>query len=664
MCGFVVIASQTDQPVDLEVVKTATRRIAHRGPDGEGYWLSPDQRVGMGHCRLSLVGLNNGTQPLRNEDDSLHCVVNGEFYDFRRIRKQLQDSGHTLRTESDSEILLHAYEDSPTRFTERLRGEFAFTLWDERRRVLIAGRDRLGIKPLFYAIHDGKVLLASEVKSLWAAGVPAAWDHQNLYRYLTRQPLRSGESIFQHVRQVAPGHLVRFTGTQIETAPYWDFDYPRHADIDHDTTIDVYAQRLRDALMEAVKLRLDADVPVGAYLSGGLDSSVVTGMAAQLIGKRLKAFTVSFDRDEFDKHAEYDELAVAQNTAKHLGIDLTPVRLKQSDLADNFKESLLYSEYPAMSPHGVGKFLLSRAARANGYKCVLTGEGADELFGGYSIFVETMILHNTEGQDPATIAAFREALAKNQGTFAPHGAKDLFSDAGLDARAASRTDSWAASDVVAGLRTAEKVLGFVPRHWHQCREMAATQFLTPDYVARHSDADAVAHYLADVDVAGQLKGRDPLNQELYLYAKTTLAGWILNLLSDRMEMAHAIEGRLPILDHEVINCAKQIPVAMKIRGQTEKFILKEAARPFVTDEVMNRKKHGFFTPREFRPGPLEQLRQDVLRSGRLPAMFDRKRTIDLLDRQPQLDTRSAQQVQNASIYVLSVTLLSELFNLS
>ena len=502
------------------------------------------------------------------------------------------------------------------------------------------------MKPLFYAVHDGRIVLASEVKALWAAGVPAAWNDENLYRYLTRQPIRTGDSIFRGVRQVPPGHLVRFSGDRASDVAYWDFDYPRAADIDNGAPIDVHVARLRET-----------------YLSGGLDSSVVTGMAASLIGSGLRAFTVSFPREQFDDHDQYDELETALDTARHLGIELTKVAVSQADLADHFAEALEYSELPAMSPHGVGKFLLSRAAHRAGYKCVLTGEGADELFGGYSIFFETMLLHNTEGQDPATVASLRAALARNHDVFAPHGAADPFVDAASDARAASRSDSWCAPGLATGLDDVERILGFVPRHWSQCREMAMTQLFSEGFLRQHGDGRAFGEFLSDLDLDGQLRGRDPLNQELYLYAKTTLAGWILNILSDRMEMAHAIEGRLPFLDHHVIECATHIPVAMKIRGRTEKFVLREAARPYVTEAVLARRKHGFFTPRSFRPGPLEHLRQDVLRSHDLPACFDRARIVETLDRQPDLDPRSAQQVQNASIYALSVTLLSERFGL-
>lgn len=592
------------------------------------------------------------------------AIVNGEFYDYKRIRAELQAKGHVFKTESDSEILLHLYEENPKDFMSQLRGEFAFVLWDQKRKLTIAGRDRFGIKPLYFARIGGRIGFASEVKSLWKAGLPARWNHQNLYWYLNRQPVETDQTIFAETFQVKPGHILELSGSTITQTPYWDINYPPSDKIDRNKPLETQIHELREILCEAVNLRLQADVPVGVYLSGGIDSSAMAGIAHKYIGSRLRAFTISFDSSEFDKHDKYDEQTAAMETAKQFGIDLNVLRVKQADLAESFKTSLWYSEFPAMSSHGVGKYLLSKATHEQGYRCVLTGEGADEVFGGYSIFFETMLLHNTVGQDPTLIAKLLAQLKENNGIFGPHGSKNPFAAPGSNSGSLCLSKEWSEPCIAKEFAKVQERLGFVPRHWSQCQEVATFHFMKDDYVTQYGGKEPYTGFLNSLDVANQLNGRDALNQELYIYAKTTLGGWILNILADRMEMANSIESRVPMLDHKVVEYAATLPTSSKIKGTDEKYILREAVRPFVTESVFKGKKHGFFTPRKFEKGPLEQLRQDTLRSSKLPTFLDRRKMADLLDQQETVDLRTASQIQNASIYALSVVMLEELFGLT
>src|SRR6516164_9890682 len=298
MCGVVAVFSRRDS-ISVPAFNRAIQSLYHRGPDGQRHWVSQDQRVGLGHARLSIIDLLTGDQPIANEDGTIQIVVNGEFYEYEAIRRELCESGHRLRTRSDSEIALHLYENSGVHCLHRLRGEFAFVLWDETNRTLFAARDRFGIKPLFYAFHNETFYFASEVKALFAAGVPARWDAESVYHSveLGGHPIRT---LFDGILQVPPGHYLIATEKHVQLHQYWDFDYPRAEQSSRLRPDADYAAEFRQALEEAVRIRLRADVPVGCYLSGGLDSCSVLGLAARHHPEPIRAFTLTFDHGDYE----------------------------------------------------------------------------------------------------------------------------------------------------------------------------------------------------------------------------------------------------------------------------------------------------------------------------------------------------------------------------
>ena len=413
----------------------ATNSLHHRGPDNQGVWLSPDQRVGLGHTRLSIIDLTTGDQPIANEDERVHIVVNGEFYDFERQRRELEQRGHRFRTRSDSEIALHLYEDFGAHCVQHLRGEFAFVLWDETNQTLFAARDRFGIKPLYYAVHDGTLYLASEIKALFAAGVPARWDHEYFYQHATG-PAMADRTLFEGVHQVPPGHYLIATPNGLRVLRYWEFNYPPAAELAASPRDErSYVEEFAAVFEEAVRLRMRADVPVGCYLSGGLDSCAVLGFAARNSSTPIQAFTLTFDQ------AAYDEGDIAREMAARAGANFYPIPIKQSDIADHFADAIWHSETVFSNGHGVSKFLLSRAVRDAGYKVVYTGEGSDEIFGGYVHFRTDMLQHNTQGQDPAEVQRLLQQLEP-----------PMPSRAACSCRP-GRPERWTAS---------ERLLGFVP----------------------------------------------------------------------------------------------------------------------------------------------------------------------------------------------------------
>ncbi len=640
MCGIVAIFSKTE-PVSAEALRRATMSLAHRGPDGQRQWIAPHHRVGLGHARLSIIDLTTGDQPIANEDESLHLVANGEFYDYERIQRELESRAHRLRTKSDSEIALHLYEEVGTQCLHQLRGEFAFVIWDERNQLLFAARDRMGVKPLYYAQVRDTLYLASEVKALFAAGVPARWDHESFFQYSSIY-FDQDRTLFEGVYQVPPGYCLLATRQRLQLVQYWDLNYPRIDDALPERSEEEHVERMRLALDEAVRLRLRADVPVGCYLSGGIDSCALLGLAARHHPEPIKAFTLCFDT------AAYNEQFVAEEMAAQAGAEFHPLPITQTQLADNFADAIWHSETMTANGHGVAKFLLSEMVRDKGYKVVLTGEGSDEILGGYAHFRRDMLLYDAQGKDPQVVEQLLAQLADDneisRGILLPSGNSD-------------------------SMESVRQTLGFVPS-WLETRSANSTRYrrlFSPQFAAEFAGRDAFRVFLNRLDVRHQLAGRHPLNQSLYLWSKTMLPNYLLNFLGDRMEMAHSIEGRVPFLDHHVVELVRDMPVSMKIRGMTEKYALREAARHVLTDTVYRRQKHPFLAPPAGLQltGRLHQLMEDTLRGDVLASVpfYDRQSVIMLLDRMRDMDDRKRSGASYILTMVFSACILQERFRL-
>jgi asparagine synthase (glutamine-hydrolysing) len=623
MCGVVAIFSRAS-PIPPGTVEKATQSLHHRGPDGERHWTSPDHRVALGHARLSIIDLTSGDQPIANEDESLRVVVNGEFYGYEAIQNELEEAGHRLRTRSDSEIVLHLYEELGAECLHRLRGVFAIVLWDSVHRTIFAARDRFGIKPLFYSFREDTLYLASEVKALFAAGIPARWDCGSIYD--------SGASfgsqictLYDGIFQIPPGHYLIATEKHFAIDKYWDFDYPESTDHAPKKSDADYAEEFRHVLEEAVRIRLRADVPVACYLSGGIDSCAVLGLAARHHQGPISAHTLTFDRPE------YNESDVAEEMAKKAGANFCPTRICQDDLADHFSEAIYHSEMLSVNAHGVAKYLLSRAVRDAGYKVVLTGEGSDEILAGY--------MH------------FRNDLAPRNGNQSPSNVGGCFRKG-------------CAPDGI------HKLLGFVPGWIEGSYALSAKVhgLMSQRFLETFRERESNRSFFGDIDVRGQLTGRDTLHQSLYLWSKTRLPNYLLTILGDRMEMAHSIEGRVPFLDHYLVELVRSQPTAQKIRGASHKYVLREAMRGIITETVYRRPKQPFLSPPAIldQNGKFNLLMQDTLRGPALAAMpfFDQTRIVTLLDSLKKKDEPASAINDQALMMVLSTCVLQERFNLS
>ncbi len=634
MCGIFAILSGRE-PVQPQDVGRVTATLTHRGPDGSGVHVSPDGRAGLGHTRLAVIDPEGGQQPLANEDGQVVAVVNGEFYDHDRIRAELAQQGHRFRSRSDSEILIHLYEDHGIGCLAHLEGEFAFALWDARQRILFAARDRFGVKPLYTAELNGSRLLASEAKALFAAGVPARWDYRSFLE-MCHLYYPHDRSLFAGIGQIPPGHylIASLDGTSL--ARYWDLDYPLRDAVLPPREPTEHVRLTRRALEDAVRQRLRADVPVGCYLSGGLDSSLLLALACRMSGHDIDAFTIGF------AEGAEDEVEAAAETARLCGARHHVLRYGEAEIADSFAAAVAQSETINPNVNGVTKFLLSRAVRRSGLRVVLTGEGADEIGAGYEFLVRDRLLQGRGLQGRRMRGA-----AGLAGPGIPQG------------------------DESCSTRAVRERLGFVPSwvSWFAEAAMHSRALWSAELCRRADRFDPYESFLSALDLEGQVKGREAINVSLYLWTKSVFANLLLNQLGDRMEMANGVEARLPFLDGPLVTLLRDTPISMKIRGETGKFVFREAARSYLPETIARRRKQAFLAPPPAltRDGPLGRMLQDLLRSeamARLP-FFDRPAVMRFLDAAPRLaarSSRSAQEIGNQLVYMASACVLQQRYD--
>ncbi|PHS28070.1 MAG: asparagine synthase (glutamine-hydrolyzing) [Robiginitomaculum sp.] len=567
MCG--IFAAMTKRPLPEDKARNALETLYHRGPDGNGLWRSQDGCRVLGHTRLSIIGLNNGEQPISSADGGVRLVANGEFYGYQAIRERLRAEGCVFKTDSDSEIALHLYERRGMASADQLRGEFAFVIADERSQTMVAVRDRFGVKPLYYAVVNGDVFFASEIKALLALGIHAAWNIGGACGGLA-QPHE--QTSFAGIRNLPPGHYAIAKDGDVRIYPYWDWEIPTAKEMRlDDRSEEEVVGAFRDALTDAVRERLVADVEVACYLSGGIDSCAVLGLAQREMSRPIRAFTLSFEE------AQYDEGAIAQKQAEFVGSSFTLIPLTGRDIADNYANAVRHAEMPMFNGHGVAKYILSREVQKAGVKVVFTGEGADEMLGGYPPFRLDAITNNVALSSSERTALIDELFSANAATrafFMPERVESL------DVQAVERRLGWTPAFSFA----------------HDAMTRNLLSMMRPEAHAQLALAHPISAGLDRLPVALRMAGRDRLNQALYLCSKTQLPNMILNYLGDRMEMAHSIEGRVPFLDHRVAAAAARTPVNMKVKGSREKHVLREAAKDVLIPEVYDRQKHPFTTP--------------------------------------------------------------------
>jgi len=546
VCGIVGFAGHAIGETELQ---RAVRTLHHRGPDGNGIFLDDASRVGLGHTRLSIIDLETGAQPLYSEGKDLVLVCNGEIYDFERIRTDLEARGHVFSTRTDSEVILHLYEEYGLDFVDHLRGEFAFLLYDQPQQILLAVRDRFGVKPLFFNVTNANYLFASEAKGIFATGQVEPKIHVKAIRdYLSGV---TPDSIFQGVHAVPPGCFLKVSieERKHELCQYWDLNLPPNPVSENNHNVEKDIRTVRESFEESVRLRLRTDVPLGVYLSGGLDSAVVAAAVARHQRGRLKVFSIAFPDNPI-----FDEQERARHMAEKIGAEFHSVTCDRRTLLNNTVDSLWASECPFYNFHGVGKFVLSRLARQH-VKVVLTGEGSDEVFLGYSYF------------QPGKSMPGRKEMK------APKGRK---------------------------IRRIIETLGFLPIYeFARSLSNAHQTYVQWLFHPRHRPELRSNHPLESLRQRIQRRQIDglPLVRKIQHFSiKAILTPYILVNLGDRPEMAHSLEGRPPFLDHHLFEKARQIPDESKIRNGSEKYVLREAYKDDVTEDVYQRTKWPYFAP--------------------------------------------------------------------
>ncbi|MCU0643736.1 MAG: asparagine synthase (glutamine-hydrolyzing) [bacterium] len=563
MCGICgIVYSDREQQVEQSLLKNMCDAIVHRGPDDDGYYT--DRHVGLGMRRLSIIDLSTGKQPISNEDGKIWIVFNGEIYNHKEIRKELEHYGHHFKTQTDTEAIVHAYEEYGENCVQKLNGMFAFAIWDQRKNQIFLARDRVGIKPLYYFFDKKRLVFGSELKSILQAGeIPRRIDLQALDNFLTLEYIPAPLSIFQDIRKLAPAHTLTFKNNDISIREYWDVELKTNG-----SQLGELTTNLRDLLQDAVKIRLMSDVPLGAFLSGGVDSSSIVALMAQVMDQPVKTFSIGFE------DSTYNELEYARLIAKTFKTDHHEFIIKPDavELSDTL---LKYLDEPFGDFSIFPTYLVSKMAREY-VTVVLSGDGGDELFAGYDTYIA-------------------DKIAKKYYSRLPHGLRNGVMTKIMDLIPPSSKKKGLinrAKRFVEGTK--------LPEDLHHTRWMIFLQEAEKDLlysremnsgILEKDSYKFIRNYFSNV----AYNGSDEINKQMYVDLKTYLVDDIL-VKVDRMSMATSLEARVPFLDYRFVEFAATIPGEYKMQGKKTKVILKQAMEELLPKEILYRGKEGFSIP--------------------------------------------------------------------
>jgi asparagine synthase (glutamine-hydrolysing) len=547
MCGIAgYIDLRGENRIDGGVMERMTNALIHRGPDSSGYFLK--KNVGLGFRRLAIIDLESGDQPLFNEDGSVVSVCNGEVYNYLELKEELSKKGHTFNTRCDVEVLVHLYEEHGHEFLNKLNGQFAFAVYDRKRNELLLARDHFGVNPLFYGLFDGLLIFASEIKAILEHPLARREiDPTGLDQILSFPGLVSPRTMFKGIRSLKSGSYLLVKDGDVSVRQYWDLDYPEDGVLSYDKPESYYVERLGELFEKSVRYRLQADVPVGFYLSGGLDSSMIGAMINRLSpGVQRHAFSIDFTEREISESKYQRMMARATDSVHH------EILFDWREISERMHAMIYHAECPVKESYNTCSMALSEAAKGSNIKVVLTGEGADELFAGYVGYrFDQYGVRDAGGDNLKTMLEeeLRERL---------WGDKNLFYE----------TDQYAFREVKTALyssRLNESFAGF----------------------------DCLNFELVDKQ---QLRGRHFIHQRSYLDFKLRLSDHLVSDHGDRMGLANSVEARYPFLDVELVEFSRLIPPSLKLNNFTEKYILKRVAEKLIPREIIDREKYGFHAP--------------------------------------------------------------------
>jgi asparagine synthase (glutamine-hydrolysing) len=565
MCGIAgQINLSRDSEISMDLLEKMIVSIRHRGPDGFGFYR--DRKTGLAHARLSIIDIEGGAQPMHNEDKNFWIVFNGEIFNYLELRDTLEKRGHRFYTRSDTEVILHLYEDHGPECLKFLNGQFAFAIWNRKEETLFVARDRVGIRPFFYTEHNGSLFFASEIKALFANSElkreldPFALDQVFTF-WMTLPPRTSFVGVFE----LPAGHHMTVKKGRIHIEKYWEPDFTPAGHIHSEER---YSEELRELLIDATRLQLRADVPVGAYLSGGIDSSVITALINNFTDTPLRTFSVTFESSEFDESSYQKEMI------DRLETDHSDIRCSHSDIGSVFPDVIWHTEKPVVRTAPAPLFMLSGLVRDSGYKVVLTGEGSDEILAGYDIFKEVKVRRFLERQPdsrlrPLILRRLYPYLAHSPVKSVPYAEAFFRSDCSM---------------------YPEECYSHIPR-WNTTSKIK-TFF-----------SDRMKESLNDYNTSDELSpllsgagGIDDISLAQYVEIKTLLSGYLLSSQGDRVAMAHSIEGRFPFLDHRVIEYCCKLPPTIRMSVLTEKYILKKSMKDLIPRSILERPKQPYRAP--------------------------------------------------------------------
>jgi asparagine synthase (glutamine-hydrolysing) len=616
MCGIVgIVHPEGKGQVDPGILRAMNASLTHRGPDDEGYWVN--RNIGLGMRRLSIIDLEGGHQPISNETEDIWTVFNGEIYNFCELRQELIEKGHRFQTRSDTEVIVHLYEEEGEEFVQKLRGMFAIALWDGQSRKLLLCRDRLGIKPLHYWFRNGTLLFASEIKALLEVPeVSREISLSALSDYLSFLYIPTPKTIYQEIQKLPPGHRLRYEKGQVEIEPYWDFSF----ELNHSLSEKEWSERLRETIAEAVKLHMISDVPVGAFLSGGVDSSTVVAWMSRESPVPVKTYSIGFPDERFN------ELPFAREVAKHCGAEHRE-RMTKADAFELLPKIISGFDEPFADFSAIPTYLVSEFAKEE-VKVALSGDGGDELFGGY-LWTRKEVWLEKYRRLPAAVRKSIESvlLKENYRPLRESGALSALQRFVYDA----------------GLTPYES---FARRA--TCFQPWMKRELLEPWVAEEVERESseIVRSFFERNAASSV-----IDKFLYLDSKIYLPDDLLTKV-DRMSMIHSLEVRVPLLDHKVVELASSIPFSLKMRGRTTKYILKKAMEGLLPEKILKQRKQGFALPLEpwFR-GELYPFAKKILLEG--PGLsrrfFQREYVTRLLE-----ENRTGRQRFGTQLYALVV----------
>lgn len=638
MCGIAGIINFNQAEEKQDLLRRMIGMIRHRGPDAAGIYLNGP--CGFGHARLSIIDLQTGDQPIHNEDQTVWVIFNGEIFNYPEIRKELIDRGHQFYTQTDTEVLVHLYEEDGPAMFSRLNGQFAIALWDKTKQRLLLARDRVGIRPLFYSHKHGRLLFASEIKAIFADNdIPRQLDPQTVSDIFTCWTPLGSATPFRDIHQLPPGHYALFSKDGLQEKPYWRLSYSEAEP--ENRSLEDWTEELNELVKDSARIRLRADVPVGAYLSGGIDSTYISSLVRKYFNNRLSTFSVSFSNERFNE-ASFQDIAVnALQTTHHI------INCRDEDIGSVFPQVVWHTEMPVIRTAPAPLYLLSGLVRKNDFKVVLTGEGADEVFAGYNIFKEDKVrrfwARNPDSRVrprllerlyPYIFTKENEKAAKFLVGFFKRGLQDV----------------------------ASPVYSHILR-WQNTSQLKT--FFTKDFV---SDRDDLSQFIDRFAAAlpADFMSWEPLSRAQYIENTVFMSNYLLSSQGDRMAMANSIEGRYPFLDHRVIEFGCRVPSGLRMFGLKEKYILKKAATGLIPEELIKRAKQPYRAPisscffGKSSPAYVATMLSEhaIQKNG----YFDYRKVAGLIQKSTRQDGKLLSERENmALVGILSTQLLDHLF---